>query len=180
MSLISASKIPHGAQPSSRARNLRNYNETPLDRMDYLPLRVSAFRLGLSFLSAVADRFGLWGAFGQPNVSWGNFARFVDYTAKLNWFLPMTVIPTLAVIATVAEAALGLLLIGWKLRLTFFLSGLLLMAFTLTMTLALGIKSPLNLSVFTAAAGALMLSVCQEFPFSVDAFLLKSTNTVNP
>ena len=29
--------------------------------------------LGLGFLSAVADRFGLWGAFGQPNVEWGNF-----------------------------------------------------------------------------------------------------------
>src|SRR5262249_58734514 len=33
---------------------------------------------------AVADRFGLWGVYGQPNVSWGNYARFVDYTAKLN------------------------------------------------------------------------------------------------
>ena len=31
--------------------------------------------LGLSFLSAVADRFGWWGAFGQLNVAWGNFAR---------------------------------------------------------------------------------------------------------
>jgi len=27
--------------------------------------------LGLSFLSAVADRFGWWGAFGHPNVAWG-------------------------------------------------------------------------------------------------------------
>ena len=43
--------------------------------------------LGLSFLSALADRFGLWGAFGRPNVSWGSFARFVAYTGKLNWFL---------------------------------------------------------------------------------------------
>jgi len=40
--------------------------------------------LGLSFLSALADRFGLWGAFGRPNVSWGSFARFVAYTGKLN------------------------------------------------------------------------------------------------
>src|SRR5437762_3511532 len=44
--------------------------------------------LGISFLSAVADRFGLWGVYGQPNVGWGNYARFVDYTATLNWFLP--------------------------------------------------------------------------------------------
>jgi hypothetical protein len=26
-------------------------------------------------LSAVADRFGLWGAFGEPYVAWGTFAR---------------------------------------------------------------------------------------------------------
>ena len=42
--------------------------------------------LGISFLSAVADRFGIWDAYGQPNVSWGDYARFVTYTAKLNWF----------------------------------------------------------------------------------------------
>jgi hypothetical protein len=36
--------------------------------------------LGISFLSAVADRFGLWGAYGQPNVAWGEFSRFVAYT----------------------------------------------------------------------------------------------------
>jgi hypothetical protein len=35
--------------------------------------------LGVGFLSAVADRLGLWGAFGQPNVEWGNFSRFLEY-----------------------------------------------------------------------------------------------------
>jgi hypothetical protein len=35
--------------------------------------------LGISFFSAVADRFGLWGAYGQPNVAWGDFSRFVGY-----------------------------------------------------------------------------------------------------
>jgi hypothetical protein len=29
------------------------------------------FALGASFLSAVADRFGLWGPHGAKNVSWG-------------------------------------------------------------------------------------------------------------
>jgi hypothetical protein len=105
--------------------------------------------LGISFLSAVADRFGLWGAYGQPNVSWGDYARFVDYTAKLNWFLPAAMIPTLAMIATAPETVLGLLLVfGWKAAL---LSGLLLISFALTMTLALGVKAPLNLSVFSVA-----------------------------
>ena len=40
--------------------------------------------LGVSFLSAVGDRFGPWGAFGQSNVAWGDFSHFIAYTAKLN------------------------------------------------------------------------------------------------
>src|SRR5215470_7243085 len=127
------------------------------------------FALGLSFLSAVADRFGWWGAFGQPNVSWGNFAAFVEYTGKLNWFLPHAMIPALAVLATYAEILFGLLLIaGWQTRITALCSGILLMTFGLAMTLALGIKSPLNLSVFSAAGGSLLLATCPAFPFSVD------------
>jgi len=115
--------------------------------------------LGLSFLPAVADRFGLWGAYRQANVSWGNYARFVSYTAKLNWFRPATVIPALAFLATAAETLLGFLLVlGWKTRISAFLSGVLLTAFALTMTLALGLKAPLNFSVFSAAAGNLLRS----------------------
>ena len=126
--------------------------------------------LGLSFLSAVADRFGLWGVYGQPNVSWGNYARFVAYTAKLNWYLPPPLIPALAMIATVAETLFGVLLIlGWKTRITAILSGVLLAAFALTMTIALGVKAPLDFSVFSAAGGAFLLATCAEFTFSVDS-----------
>jgi uncharacterized membrane protein YphA (DoxX/SURF4 family) len=131
--------------------------------------------LGISFLSAVADRFGLWGVYGQPNVSWGNFARFVDYTAELNWFLPAAMIPALAVIATAAETLLGLLLVlGWKTRITALLSGVLLTTFALTMAVALGVKAPLNFSVFSAAGGALLLGVCANFPFSLDELLRRN------
>ena len=44
-----------------------------------------AMRMALAagFLSAVADRFGLWGPIGTPGVSWGGFAKFLDYTATL-------------------------------------------------------------------------------------------------
>jgi uncharacterized membrane protein YphA (DoxX/SURF4 family) len=128
--------------------------------------------LGISFLSAVADRFGFWGVYGQPNVAWGNYAQFVDYTAKLNWFLPTAIIPALAAIATVAETLFGLLpLLGWKTRVTSLLSGLLLIGFAVTMTMALGVKAPLNFSVFPAAGGALLLGVCENFPFSLDELL---------
>jgi uncharacterized membrane protein YphA (DoxX/SURF4 family) len=132
--------------------------------------------LGTSFLSAVADRFGIWGAYGQPNVSWGNYARFVDYTAKLNWFLPAAMTPALALIATAAETLFGLLLIlGWKTRITALLSGVLLTTFALTMTMALGVKAPLNFSVFSAAGGALLLGVCGNFPFSLDELLQRNS-----
>jgi uncharacterized membrane protein YphA (DoxX/SURF4 family) len=128
--------------------------------------------LGISFLSAVADRFGIWGVYGQRNVAWGNYARFVDYTAKLDWFLPAAMIPAVALIATAAEALFGLLLVlGWKTRVTAFLSGVLLTAFALAMTVALGAKAPLNFSVFSAAGGAFLLATSSEFPFSLDHLL---------
>jgi len=131
--------------------------------------------LGISFLSAVADRFGLWGVYGQPNVSWGEYARFVDYTAKLNWFLPASMIPALAIVTTAAETLLGFLLVlGWKTRITALLSGVLLAIFALAMTIALGVKAPLNLSVFSAAGGALLLGTCTNFPYSLDELLRRN------
>jgi uncharacterized membrane protein YphA (DoxX/SURF4 family) len=126
--------------------------------------------LGVSFLSAVADRFGLWGAYGQPNVAWGDFSRFVAYTEKLNWFAPTAVIPTLAWAATFAEVLLGLaLVLGFFTRIAALLSGLMLFLFALTMTLALGVKAPLDLSVFSASAGSFLLAVYGKYPLSLDA-----------
>src|SRR5215472_10448537 len=131
--------------------------------------------LGGSFLSAVADRFGLWGIYGQPNVASGSYARFVNYTTQLNWFLPAAMIPVLATIATAAETLFGLLLVlGWKTRITALLSGVLLITFALTMTMALGVKAPLNLSVFSASRGALLLATCTDFPFSLDELLRRN------
>lgn len=125
--------------------------------------------LGVSFLSAVADRFGLWGAVGKPHVAWGTFARFVAYTGQLNWFLPKATIPTLAIVATCAETLLGILLVaGWQTRIAAFLSGVLLLLFAVTMTVALGIKAPLDFSVFSASGGAFLLASCAEYPFSID------------
>ena len=131
--------------------------------------------LGISFLSAVADRFGLWGFYGEPNVASGNYARFVAYTAKLNWFLPAAMIPALAIIATAAEILFGLLLVlGWKTRTIAFLSGVLLTIFALAMTMALGIKAPLDSSVFSAAGGALLLATSANFPFSLDQLVRRN------
>jgi uncharacterized membrane protein YphA (DoxX/SURF4 family) len=131
--------------------------------------------LGFGFLSAVADRLGLWGAFGQPNVEWGNFSRFLEYTHTLNWYLPAGMIPTLGVIATGAEILFGLLLVvGWHTRAAALLSGLLLLAFGTAMTLALGIKAPLNFAVLTGIGGAFVLANCERFPFSADELLRRT------
>ena len=133
--------------------------------------------IGAGFLSAVADRFGLWGAFGQPNVEWGNFSRFLEYTHTLNWYLPAGMIPLLGVIATGAETLFGLLLLfGWHTRATALLTGLLLLTFGVAMTLALGVKAPLNFAVFTGVGGALLLASCKSFPLSVDELLFRRTH----
>jgi uncharacterized membrane protein YphA (DoxX/SURF4 family) len=134
--------------------------------------------LGISFLSAVADRFGLWGVYGQPHVAWGNYARFVAYTAKLNWFLPAAMIPALAMVSTAAETLFGFLLVlGWKTRTTALLSGVLLAIFALAMTMSVGVKAPLDSSVFSAAGGALLLATCASFPFSLDELVRRNRET---
>ena len=132
--------------------------------------------LGVGFLSAVADRLGLWGAFGQPNVEWGNFSRFLEYTHTLNWYLPAGMILPLGIIATGAEILFGLLLVvGWRTRVAALLSGLLLLTFGVSMTLALGIKAPVNFAVLTGIGGALLLASRESFPFSVDELLSRRT-----
>jgi uncharacterized membrane protein YphA (DoxX/SURF4 family) len=116
--------------------------------------------LAAGFLSAVADRFGLWGPIGAPHVAWGAWQPFVDYVAKLNWFAPPALIPVLAWTSSAAEVVLAIgLLVGWQLRWFALASGVLLLAFAITMTLALGLKAPLDFSVFVAAAGAFLLAV---------------------
>jgi uncharacterized membrane protein YphA (DoxX/SURF4 family) len=76
---------------------------------DYLtvPLRVA---LALSFLFPVADRLGMLGPPGTPEVAWGNFTNFLAYNAQVNSFLPVAIRPTLGVTATVFEILFGVTL----------------------------------------------------------------------
>src|SRR5215470_13951906 len=88
------------------------------------------FALGLSFLSAVADRFGVWGPFGAKNVSWGTFARFVEYTGAVTSLFPSSWTLSFAWAATVAETLCGVLLIvGFKIRIVSVFSGVVLLSF---------------------------------------------------
>ena len=125
--------------------------------------------LGVTFLNAVTDRFGLWGQFGTPNVAWGDFARFTQYTGQLNPWAPAALVPALAWAATAAELVLGVaLLLGLFTRSSAFLSGLPLLLFASGMSMGTGIKSALNASVFSAAAAAFALAVLGPGPWSVD------------
>ena len=74
-----------------------------------------------------------------------------------------------AIVATFAETLFGILLVlAWQTRRIALLSGVLLLLFAVTMTEALGIKAPLDFSVFSAAGGAFLLASCGEYPFSID------------
>jgi putative oxidoreductase len=111
--------------------------------------------LGAAFLSAVADRFGIWGKYG----GWGNFTNFTKYTAEVNSFMPALSIPFLACAATVAETCLGIgLIVGLWPRWVALSAALLLAMFGTAMAISFGVKSPLDYSVFSASAGALLLA----------------------
>lgn len=133
-----------------------------LTRFAAIALRVA---LAAGFLSAVADRFGLWGMPGTPGVAWGDWPHFLTHTGRLNWFLPSSLIPIVGATATLAEIALALfLLIGAWPRCTALASGVLLLLFALAMTCALGIKAPLDYSVYVGASAAFYLAATAALP----------------
>lgn len=126
------------------------------ERWGILYLRIA---LGVAFLSGIADRFGLYG----KNVGYGNFDGFMRYTAQVNSFMPAFSIPFLAWAATLAEFGLGAaLIIGIWPRWVALGSAVLLALFGIAMAISFGIKSPLDYSVFSASAGALVLALHQS------------------
>lgn len=121
-----------------------------------ITLRVA---LAASFLSAVADRFGLWGEFGTGEVAWGSYPAFVSYTQTLLWFLPTSTASILALCASVLEIVLAAaLLLGHKIRFVGYASSLLLLSFAVSMTFSTGAEGPLSYSVWTAATAAWLLA----------------------
>lgn len=125
--------------------------------------------VGIGFLSAVGDRFGWWGPHGAANVSWGDFGHFTMYTAQVNSFMPSGLAPTLAIVSTIFESLFGLALVfGLFTRAAAIGSACLLAAFAFSMTISLGIKAPLDYSVFAACAAALMLTQWHQFRWSID------------
>ena len=132
--------------------------------------------LASGFLSAVADRFGLW----SKDVSvWGNWNSFLEYTQKINPWFPESMISLLGIIATTAEIVFALfLLIGFKTELFARLSGLLLLIFALSMTFSTGIKGVFDFSVLSASAGAFALSLMHEKYLELDMLISKKKKRV--
>lgn len=135
-------------------------------RLATLYLRLA---LGAGFLSAVADRLGFWGPPGAHLVAWGNLHNFFSYTAKLNPWLPASAAPTIGWIATCCEIVFGVcLILGLYTRVFAVLSGLLTLAFALGMTFGVGVKAPLDASVFAVSAGSFLLACAEDFPWALD------------
>jgi len=130
----------------------------PVERAAVVYARVA---LGTAFLSAVAGRFGLW----NGTVGLDHFSGFLQYTAEVLAFMPAFTIPFLAWAATVAELSLGIaLVLGLWTRWVALGAALLLAMFGTAMAISLGPKSPLDYSVFSASAGALLLALFQPRP----------------
>lgn len=130
--------------------------------------------IALSFLSAVADRLGMW---PKAISVWGNWDNFLAYTAMLNPWFPESIIPAIGFVATAAEVIFAIcLIIGFKTEFFARLSGFLLLIFALSMTFSSGIKGAFDYSVFTAATAAFALSLMKEKYLEVD-LLLRKNNT---
>lgn len=113
--------------------------------------------LAAAFLSGIADRFGVYHG---SNTDYGNFANFLKYTARVNSFMPASTIPFLGWSATLFEFTFGVLLVlGLWTRWVAWGSAALLVLFGTAMAISFGIKAPLDYSVFSASACAVLLAV---------------------
>jgi len=129
------------------------------ERAERFAMACLRLMLGAAFLNGIASRFGLYG----KNVGYGNYANYMKYAGEVNSFLPASIVPFFANAATAAELSLGLLLVsGLWVRWAAFGSAVLLAMFGTAMAISFGLVSPLDYSVFSACAGALVLAVFEE------------------
>lgn len=120
------------------------------------------FALGVGFLLPVLDRIGILGEPGSANVSWGNWSNFAIYANSLMpYFSPKTA-SFFGLIATIAEALIGILLIaGYKIKFVTYGSFILTLIFALSMLFFAGYRAPFNYSVFVASFSSLLLACVQ-------------------
>lgn len=141
------------------------------DQKVLFPQLFLRFAIAITMLSAVADRFGFWG----ENSAWGNWENFEKYTKQLTFFLPEILSTFSAYAATFLEIIFPVMLIfGFKTKIAAYGTGFLLLIFAFSMVIALGIKAPLDYSVWVGSAGAFLLATQKEYFFSIDTLTKKS------
>ncbi|MEP7064914.1 MAG: hypothetical protein ABI889_02665 [Gemmatimonadota bacterium] len=128
--------------------------------------------VGLAFLENVIDRLGFVGPPGAPGVSWGDFPHFIAYTAQVNAFAPASLIPALAVLATIAEGTFGVtMLFGIRVRLAALGSALLLFVFASAMVLS-GL-SQLEYGVYLMSIACWSMTTIDASALSVDGLMVR-------
>jgi len=136
------------APPSSPARVAVNWES--------VGVAYARLALGAAFLSAVASRFGLW----DRTFDLKHFAGFLEYAGEVLAFMPRASVPYLATAATICETFLGILLIlGLWQRWVAMASAVLLAMFATAMAISLGVKSPMDYSVYSASGAAVLLAL---------------------
>ena len=130
--------------------------------------------MGSGFTILGLDRLGVWGPNGKPWVSWGDWRHFSAYAHEVMSFLPGGLAEILAILATIGEISIGiLLLLGLFTRQAAIGSGVLTACFAIAMAISYGITSPINYSVFTVSAASFLLSTQPEYRWSIDALINK-------
>ena len=139
--------------------------------MKQLLLRVA---LSATFLSAVASRLGFW---GDKSSGWNDFLK---YTSEVCSWAPQTLILFLAVITTVLETSFSFLLfIGYKTKWVAAGASILTLLFAISMSYSMGLKEPLDYSVFVFSMAALLLSGIKKYRWSVDEYLEKRKTSIS-
>lgn len=145
--------------------------ENSIQQLSQLFTRIA---IGTAYFVFGTDRLGLWGKPGDENVSWGDWQHFMVRAEKLMSFLPHQLVEPFAIVATVAEISLGVLLIvGYKTRYAALGSGVLAFLFAFSMTVSLGVLSPLGAGVFTICGASFLLQTIPDYTLSIDALIKK-------
>ena len=117
-----------------------------------------------AFLSALWNRFD-------------NFSGFIRYAARVLSFVPASLVPMLAVIATACEVGLcAAMLFGFRTRWASGASGLLLFMFATSMVIS-GL-SQFEWAVYVLATGAFVLTTVDATLFSIDSIALRWNSPV--
>lgn len=141
----------------------------------YQPYAIFLLRIATAanFLSAVAGRLGYWD--GTPLQE--KWQGFIAYTGQVNSFAPASIVPFLALSATIIEVIIALLLlIGYKTRWAALAGSILTFIFFVTMSISFGMQTPMNYSVLVDCTSALLLATMPAYRWSMDEVLAQKNN----